>query len=162
MDGQQLRGFSVNREVEVENLKEHTLVAKRIVCDLVNSVGGVLKVELSKSLLLSVKMSRRRYEKYLEQERQKKKMNRNGLKRKRALEEIDEVKEKMKRIDAEIKPLNDTAIELCTKAEATTKVTFVTLANALRRSAKDKLNYLVSLEFLAGKAEGMILVVLGV
>ena len=78
------------------------------------------------------------------------------------LEEIDEVKEKKKRIDAEIKPLNDTAIELCTKAEATTKVTFVTLANALRRSAKDKLNYLVSLKFLAGKAEGMILVVLGV
>ena len=59
MDGQQLRGFSVNREVEVENLKEHTLVAKRIVCDLVNSVRGVLKVELSKSLLLSFKMSRR-------------------------------------------------------------------------------------------------------
>ena len=41
------RGFSVNKEVEVENLKEHTLVAQRIVCDHVNSVGGVLKVELS-------------------------------------------------------------------------------------------------------------------
>ena len=66
------RGFSVNKEVEVENLKEHTLVAERIVCDHVNSVGGVLKVELSKPLLLSVKMSRQRYEKYLDQERQKK------------------------------------------------------------------------------------------
>ena len=64
------RGFSVNKEVEVENLKEHTLVAERIVCDHVNSVGGVLKVELSKPLLLSVKMSRQRYEKYLDQERQ--------------------------------------------------------------------------------------------
>ena len=63
------RGFSVNKEVEVENLKEHTLVAERIVCDHVNSVGGVLKVELSKPLLLSVKMSRQRYEKYLDQER---------------------------------------------------------------------------------------------
>ena len=67
------RGFSVNKEVEVENLKEHTLVAQRIVCDHVNSVGGVLKVELSKPLLLSVKMSRQRYEKYLDQEREKKK-----------------------------------------------------------------------------------------
>ena len=69
------RGFSVNKEVEVENSKEHTLVAQRIVCDHVNSVGGVLKVELSKPffLLLSVKMSRQRYEKYLDQERQKKK-----------------------------------------------------------------------------------------
>ena len=67
------RGFRVNKEVEVENLKEHTLVAQRIVCDHVNSVGGVLKVELSKPLLLSVKMSRQRYEKYLDQEREKKK-----------------------------------------------------------------------------------------
>lgn len=31
------RGLSVNKEVEVENLKEHTLVAQRIVCDYVNS-----------------------------------------------------------------------------------------------------------------------------
>ena len=61
--------------------------------------------------------------------------------------ELDEVKKKKKkRIDAEIKSLNDTADELCTKAEATAKLTFVTQANALRRSAKDKLNDLVSLD----------------
>lgn len=140
------RGFSVNKEVQVENLKEHTLVAERIVCDHVNSVGGVLKVELSKPLLLSVKMSRQRYEKYLDQERQKKKTEQERSKRKCVLEEIDEVKKKKKRIDAEIKTLNDTADELCTKAEATAKLTFVTQANALRRSAKDKLNDLVSLD----------------
>ena len=77
------------------------------------------------------------------------------------LEEIDEVKKKKKRIDAEIKSLNDTADELCTKAEATAKLTFVIQANALRRSAKDKLNDLVSLDqnfkFHAKKAEGIIL-----
>ena len=48
------------------------------------------------------------------------------------LEEIDEVKKKKERIDAEIKSLNDTAAELCTKAEATAKLTFVTQGNALR------------------------------
>ena len=62
------------------------------------------------------------------------------------LEEIEEVKKKKKRIDAEIKSLIDTADELCTKAEATAKLTFVTQANALRRSAKDKLIDLVSLD----------------
>ena len=127
-------------------MKEHTLVAQRIVGDHVNSVGGVLKVELSKPLLLSVKMSRQRYEKYLDQEREKKKTEQERSKRKCVLEEIEEVKKKKKRIDAEIKPLNDTAYELCTKAEATAKLTFVTQANALRRSAKDKLNDLVSLD----------------
>lgn len=120
-------------------MKEHTLVAQRIVCDHVNSVGGVLKVELSKPLLLSVKMSRQRYKKYLDQEREKKKTEQERSKRKCVLEEIEEVKKKKKRID-------DTADELCTKAEATAKLTFVTQANALRRSAKDKLNDLVSLD----------------
>ena len=67
------RGFGVNKEVEVENLKEHTLVAERIVCDHVNSVGGELMMELSKPLLLSVKMLRQWYKKYLDQEREKKK-----------------------------------------------------------------------------------------
>ena len=38
------------------------------------------------------------------------------------LEEIDEVKKKKKRIDAEVKSLNDTADELCTKAEATANI----------------------------------------
>jgi len=78
-------------------------------------------------------MSRQRYEKYLDQERQKKKTEQERSKRKCVLEEIDEVKKKKKkRIDAEIKSLNDTADELCTKAEATAKLTFVTQANALR------------------------------
>ena len=127
------RGCSVNKEVEVENLKEHTL----------NSVGGVLKFEFSKPLQRYV---RQRYEKYLDQERQKKKTEQERSKRKRVLEEIDEVKKKKKRIDAEIKSLNDTADKLCTKAQATAKLTFVTQANALRRSAKDKLNDLVSID----------------
>ena len=47
------------------------------------------------------------------------------------LEEIDEVKKKKKRIDAEIKSLKDTADEFCTKVEAIAKLTFVTQANAI-------------------------------
>ena len=47
-------------------------MAQRIFFNHVTSVGGVLKTELSKPLLLLVKMSRQRYEKYLDQERQKK------------------------------------------------------------------------------------------
>ena len=72
-------------------MKEHTLVAQRIVCDHVNSVGGVLKVELSKPLLLSVKMSRQWYEKHPDQEREKK-SEQEWSKRKCVLEEFEEVK----------------------------------------------------------------------
>ena len=59
-------------------------------------------------------MSRQWYEKYLDQERQKKKTEQELSKRKCVLEEIDEVKKKKKRIDAEIKSLNETADDLCT------------------------------------------------
>ena len=67
-------------------------------------------------------------------------------KRKCVLQEIDEVKKKKNRINAEIKSLNETADDLCTKAEATSKIIFVTQANALRRSAKDKLNDLANVD----------------
>ena len=66
------RDFSINKEMEVENLKEHTIIAERLVCDHVRNVGGILNVELGKPLLLSVKLSRQRYERYLEDERRKK------------------------------------------------------------------------------------------
>ena len=41
-------GLSVNKEVEVENMK-------RIICDHVKSVGGSLNVDLRKELIMSVK-----------------------------------------------------------------------------------------------------------
>ena len=69
---------------------------------------------------------------HVNQERQKKKAELD-VQKESVLEEIDEIKKKKKRIDAEIKSLNDTADELCTKVEATAKLFFVTHANALRR-----------------------------
>ena len=68
-----LRGFSVNREAEVENLKGHTLIAMRTVIDHVNSVDGIFNVEISKQLLLSVKQSRQCYGLCLEKEREENK-----------------------------------------------------------------------------------------
>ena len=148
------RGFSINKEVEVENLKEKSLVAQRLVCDHVKSVGGLFNVELNKSLLLSVRLSRQKYEKYLEQEREKAKTVQEKTKRKSSLEEIEEIRRKRKRMDSDIQSLNEAADGLCTKAEATGKLTFVTQANALRRSAKDKVRELADMdESLKSKLE---------
>ncbi len=38
------RGFSVNNSTSVVNLTEHNLVAKRVIKDLIQSVGGITKV----------------------------------------------------------------------------------------------------------------------
>ena len=37
-------GFSVNKEIEVENLPEHSLVVQRTICDYVEVVSGVLRL----------------------------------------------------------------------------------------------------------------------
>ena len=37
------RGFSINKEVEVENLKQENIVAQRIVCDASHLQGEYLK-----------------------------------------------------------------------------------------------------------------------
>ena len=66
------RGFSVNKEIEVENLHEHSLVAQRIICDHLKAVGGVLNVPITKKLLAAAASSRQKYEKYLQDQRDKK------------------------------------------------------------------------------------------
>ena len=41
-------GFSLNKEVEVENMKHETVIAQRLICDHVKSVGGILNVDLNR------------------------------------------------------------------------------------------------------------------
>ena len=67
------RGFSVYKENEIENLKEQSLVAQRLICDHVKAVDGLLNIDISKPLLLYAGMARQRYDKYLEDEGEKKK-----------------------------------------------------------------------------------------
>ena len=64
--------FSVNKEVELENLRHQSLVAKRIICDFVKQTGSILNVPITNQLLVSVASARQKYETYLETERQEK------------------------------------------------------------------------------------------
>ena len=60
------RGFSVNKEVVVQNLAEQSLIAQRIICDLVKSIGGIANVTCSKELLISATSARQRYQTHLD------------------------------------------------------------------------------------------------
>lgn len=60
------RVFSVNRQIEVENMTENSYVALRFICDTVSSLGGdVLQVPMSDVLLRSVRGAHGRYKAYL-------------------------------------------------------------------------------------------------
>ena len=80
------RGFSINKEVE--NMKGRTLIALRLIANHVNTVDGIEKVSLSKQLLSSCRMARQKYERYLEELKEREKADQVTKKRKSVLDEI--------------------------------------------------------------------------
>lgn len=140
------RGFSVNKELEIENLANQSLMAQRLVCDHLNAVGGVLNVPLTQPLLTSCAGARKRYERYLDQQRQNKKSEEGSRKRKSLLDEIEELKEKKRRMNEDIDSLIKSADNLSEKAESTRDISFVTQSNSLRKTSKEKAEELKNLE----------------
>jgi hypothetical protein len=88
------RGFSVNKEVEVENLMKQSVVAQRVVCEAVKSAGGVSEIKLVNELMTSCSLARQRYTAHLEKAKELKKSEEQKQKRKAVLDEIDEIKAK--------------------------------------------------------------------
>ena len=86
------RGFSVNRQTEVENMHEETFVARRLIYDCVTHAGGIQNIDVSnKQLLLSVGAARQKYFAYLEEQKKKKDTDKVDKKR---MGEIEELKQK--------------------------------------------------------------------
>lgn len=85
------RGFSINKEVEENNLQEGTLIAKRLVIDHIQAAGGVGRVEVTSKMIVSAGSAHNRYKEYLEQEREKKEKEQRGLKRKNIDSELEQL-----------------------------------------------------------------------
>jgi len=140
------RGFSVNKEHEVENLSNQSCVAQCLVCDHVKAVDGVLNVPITQALLTSCASARKRYERYLDEQRQNKKSEQESRKRKSLLDKVEELKEKKRRLSEDIDSLVKTADNLAEKAESTGSISFVTQSNSLRRTSKEKTSELKNVE----------------
>ena len=54
------RGFSISRQIEIENMKNNTYIAKRVLYDHIQSVGGIANVVVDKPLIISVSQPRDR------------------------------------------------------------------------------------------------------
>ena len=67
------RGFSVNKEIEENNLLERSVICQHQVCDYVASVGGLTHVEISNAMLASAASARQAYTAHLAEENKKKK-----------------------------------------------------------------------------------------
>ena len=86
------RGFSINKEISVENMTVQTLISQRVIKDHLLNVGGVTKVSLTKELLVSASHARQRYQAHLDEEKRKKEEQKRGEKRKDTLEELDSLR----------------------------------------------------------------------
>lgn len=106
------RGFSINKELTVENQKERSLGAQRLVVDHVRSVGGIIKVEITKELLLSDAGARQKYHGYVDEEKRKKKQQAVDLKRKALTDELCDLRKKRARI---IVPLRNQQMNMLRK-----------------------------------------------
>lgn len=111
---------------------------------------------ITKKLLAAAASSRQKYEKHLQDQRDKKKTDEEQRKRKHVLDEIEELKEKKKRMKLDIDSLVKSADDFNVKAEETGQMTLVTKSNALRKAAKDKTLQLQDVEDkLNGKLEAL-------
>ncbi|CAH3031588.1 unnamed protein product [Pocillopora meandrina] len=140
------RGFSVNKEVAVENLSERSFIAQRIIHDHIESVGGLANVKISKQLLMASAGVRQKYISYLEEQKRIKVSQENTLKRKAAMDGIDVLKKKKRQIETDIEALLKTADEFADRAEDSRNLTWVAKSNSLRRSAKEKRAVLKDIE----------------
>ncbi|MGH9708867.1 MAG: hypothetical protein ACRD5R_19135 [Candidatus Acidiferrales bacterium] len=62
-------GFSVNKSILVENLKEYSLIAQRQVYDAVKNLGGIELIQITNSMRKYVKNAYQTYNEFLENSR---------------------------------------------------------------------------------------------
>ena len=139
------RGFSVNSRVEKGNMSEGMHVALRCICD----YGGILEVTMTKELLSSPPGARQRYNRYLEEQRQKKAQDVVRQERRSAMEDIDVLRKKSKTIGMDITALEKSAVgftDEAEKARGATSHSFSVKSNAMRRSAVEKKEELKALQ----------------
>lgn len=60
------RGFSVKRQVCVENLKSLSYVSQCVICDAVDKAGGIRNIPITKELRTSISAARYHYHAYSE------------------------------------------------------------------------------------------------
>ena len=90
------RGFSINKNASIVNQSEDSLVARRIVRDHVNYIGGISNVEVTPGLLQECKRANRRYNDRLKENREKKADTEKTTQKDELKKEIDAKKQQIK------------------------------------------------------------------
>ena len=155
-------GFSVNKEIEVENMAGSTFAAKKMVCDNVHSVGGIDHVDVgNKQLLLYCASARHKYSSYLEDQKKHRSKVVAGGKRKALSDEVDELEVKRRTLQTAVvlsaslqtdaEALSASADDFADQAEKLQKLPLLAKANGMWRAAREKADQLKELSQLIDK-----------
>jgi len=109
------RGFSVNKELVVENQSEQTLAARRILKDHIVHVNGVTNVEITHNMVVAARNARARYANYLSQQKEEQEAEKRNKKRKEETDPIHELEGKHRRLKTDVSSLVSTSKELYEK-----------------------------------------------
>lgn len=102
MEMQLLSGFSINKEMLIENMQEKSVIALRCCYDAVSNSGGLFKIDVTKQMILAARNAHNYYHEELKAIRLvEKKSEELASKKKRAAEEIQELRVKKIKIQQE-------------------------------------------------------------
>ena len=141
------RGFSINKELSVENLLEKLLMSKRMVYDHINSNRiNIHQYELPSNLLKSCKLFNHRYNAALEETKKQEKIGMVARKRKLIDKDIQVAKKKKDEVTKCIADLKTDADKLSTEEEERANLDLFTKANSFRKTILEKEKVLKDLE----------------
>ena len=109
------------------------------ICNHVRYVGGIDKVDVAcRELLLAASNARQKYNLYLEESEKTAEAKQSDKKRKAVCDQIEELKKKKARLQQGNSSLEASADMLLTKAETKHAIKYVTEANTLHCTVKEK------------------------
>ncbi|XP_057299676.1 uncharacterized protein LOC130630266 [Hydractinia symbiolongicarpus] len=143
------RSFSINNSVLRQNMKEESIVAKKVVSD--HMIANGLKpdsIQVTNKLLQSVASARQKYEDSLELQRQKKRNERDENQKRILNDEIRDTKAKRDDLQKTCEALDKEFVSSVEKAEKDKDnvVSLVTKANALKRRSVELKTQVKSLD----------------
>ena len=134
------RGYSVNKDLLIENLHEKTVVALRTVHDSISTLEYYFtKLPLTPAMKRHVMSVRIRYGQYLDEQKRESLNEQQRKKRKGVQLSIREAERKKSKVDTSIDILGKEADDLAKSAEAKHNFTLLTKSNALRLKVAQQL-----------------------
>ena len=134
------RGFSVNKEILVENLQQKSLISQRMVYDYmtVKHASSLFEYTIANSLILRCKSLHAKYAQFLEKQKKASENAEKSKKRSLILDKISAVKKKKLNVEKCIVSLKSTIEKYSLKSEEKQDLTLLSKANSFRKAVKEK------------------------